>query len=228
MSSIATRNEPLPLPINRYIDLSALKPELTVAEASEAIKLGLKHDVYAVCVRPADIPLAHQLCRGTQTAVCTVLSFPHGTGLFESKTDEAARYVDMDVAEIDMVVNYALIRSGEWKRVEQDIRAAARVTRPAKVILKVILETAALNTEQIARATGVAIAAEADFVKTSTGFGFGGATEEAVAAMLRAAASRIGVKASGGIRDRATAEKFIRMGCTRLGIGYGSVEAVCG
>jgi len=215
-------------PINRYLDHAVLKPQMTRAEAVEAIRLGLDYDVRTVCVRPHEIRAAQDICRGSRTNVGCVLSFPHGAGLSDSKADEAGRYVDLGVAEIDMVANYGLIRSGGWELVEADIRAVSQIAKPAGVIVKVILETSALSLDQIARATEAAVAAGADFVKTSTGFAEGGATEEAVRAMLAAAAGRIGVKASGGIRDRQRAEMFLAMGCTRLGVGYSSTPVICG
>lgn len=213
--------------INRYIDHSVLKPEMTRDDAIEQMRIGLQYNVRTICVRPADIELAKDIVAGTDTDVCCVLAFPHGDARSESKTDEARRYVDLGVAEIDMVVNYGLIRGGLWELLEADIRAVTNVAGPAGVKVKTIFETAALTPEQIARATEVAIAAEADFVKTSTGFGGGGATVEAVQAMLDTAAGRIGVKPSGGIRDRETAEMFIAMGAGRLGVGSTSTPILC-
>lgn len=214
-------------PINRYIDHAVLKPGTTASEARREIQLGIDYQVRTVCVRPADIELARSLTAGSKTEVSCVLAFPHGSALSASKADEARRYVDLQVAEIDMVVNYGLIRSGAWDDLGTDIRSVTEIARPAGVKVKAILETAALDREQIIRATVVAIEAEADFVKTSTGFGDGGASEQAVAAMLEAAAGRIEVKASGGIRDRRTAERFIEMGCSRLGVGSGTTPALC-
>ncbi|HUU58237.1 MAG TPA: deoxyribose-phosphate aldolase [Phycisphaerae bacterium] len=215
-------------PIHRYLDHAVLKPRMDRAEAAAAIRCGVEYEVRTVCVRPCDIELGRALCEGTATGLGCVVAFPHGTARSESKADEARRYVDLGVAEIDMVVNYALIRSAEWQRVRDDIGAVTQVARPAGVLLKVILETSALDLDQIARATEIAVDAEADFVKTSTGFADGGATEEAVRAMLDAAAGRIGVKASGGIRDRQRAEMFLAMGCTRLGVGSTSTPIICG
>jgi deoxyribose-phosphate aldolase len=212
----------------RYIDHSVLKPELTDLQTAEAIELGLRHNARTVCVRPADIPLAVRLCRGSQTDVCSVVSFPHGTCLSSTKAAEAAMQIDAGAAEIDMVANFGWIRSHQWDWGEQDIREVSRVTREAKVLLKVILETAALNADESARATNLAATGGADFVKTSPGCGPGGATEEAVAVMIRASAGRVGVKASGGIRDRRQAQRFVEMGCTRLGIGYQTTPVVCG
>jgi len=214
--------------INRYLDHAVLKPELTRPEAQAAIELGIVHAVYSVCVRPADIPLAIEICRNTTTAVGTVLNFPHGVGHPRGKSAEAQTYIALGVAEIDMVVNYSLIRSGLWAEVAADIRAVSQYTRPAHVLLKVILETSELTPAQIREATEQAVGAEADFVKTSTGFASGSATEDAVRVMLETARGRIKVKPSGGIRDRARAEMFLQMGCHRLGVNYSSTPVICG
>ena len=214
-------------PICRYIDHAVLKPEMTPAEAAQQMRIGVDYHVRTICVRPADIELAQRISDGSDTEVSCVLAFPHGDALRESKADEAKRYVDLGVAEIDMVVNYGLIRGGLWDRLEEDIRAVTDAARPAKVKVKTIFETSALTLEQIARATDIAVAAKADFVKTSTGFGGGGTTIEAVQAMLTAAAGRIGVKASGGIRDRGTAEMYIAMGVARLGVGSATTPVLC-
>lgn len=214
-------------PICRTIDHAVLKPERTQDDARREMQLGVHYNVRTICVRPADIELATSIAAGTDTAVSCVLAFPHGDILPASKSDEARRYMELGVAEIDMVVNYGLIRSGRWDRVEEDIRAVTSIARPAGVLVKTIFETCFLTEEQIVRATEAAVAAKADFVKTSTGFGEGGATVEAVRTMLNTAAGRIGVKASGGIRDRPTAEMYIAMGVARLGVGSTTTPVLC-
>ncbi len=214
-------------PINRYIDAAILRPELTPAEVAAEIQSMVDLDIHTLCVRPADIDLALRLSQGTRTAVGTVLSFPLGYGHPQVKTKEAEAYVAMGVAEIDMVVNYGLVRAGDWDAVQADIAAVAGVTRPGGVILKAILETSELELDAIAGATEAAIAAGADYVKTSTGFASGGATVEAVRMMLGTARGRIKVKASGGIRDLAAARMYLAMGCERLGVGSSSTPALC-
>ncbi|NLO38461.1 MAG: deoxyribose-phosphate aldolase, partial [Ruminiclostridium sp.] len=130
--------------------------------------------------------------------------------------------------EIDMVANYGYIRSKLWDEVEKDIRAVSEVTRNAGILLKVILETSQLTVDEITQATECAIRAEADFVKTSTGFYGAGATPEAVEAMVKAARGRIQVKASGGIRNAEQAKLFLDLGASRLGNGYSSTPVICG
>lgn len=213
-------------PLNRYLDAAVLKPEMSREEAAEAIRECIRTEARTACVRPCDIALAKELCAGTATEVCVVLGFPHGDQLSASKADEARRYVELGVAEIDMVVNIGLVRSHDWPGVTADIAAVSQVTEPAGVPLKVIFETSYLSLEEIARATECAIAARAQFVKTSTGFGGEGATEAGVRTMLETAAGRIQVKPSGGIRDRGRAELFLRMGAHRLGVGYASCAKI--
>ncbi len=213
--------------LNRYIDAAVLKPEFTQSESIEAIKACVQLETFSVCVRPCDITLAQSLCKGTSTAVCVVLGFPHGVQLSESKGEEARRYISMGVDEIDMVANYGYIKSGKWDSVKADIEIVAKQTKAAGIVMKVIFETAHLTTDEISKTVELCIEAGADFVKTSTGFNGEGASEEAVRTMLKTAAGRIKVKPSGGIRDTARAKMFIEMGADRLGIGWNACEAIC-
>lgn len=213
--------------ICRYLDAAILKAELTQSEVLEAIKACIELNTYSVCVRPCDIELAQRHCRGTDTAVCVVLGFPHGVQLSVSKADEARRYIELGVDEIDMVANYGWIRSGKWAEVEADIAGVAKQTRAAGIPMKVIFETAHLDSAQIKQMVEVCVRAGADFVKTSTGFNGDGAKVEDVQTMLDAAAGRIQVKPSGGIRDRADAQRFVEMGAHRLGVGWTSCKAIC-
>ncbi|WP_068604790.1 deoxyribose-phosphate aldolase [Paenibacillus swuensis] len=214
--------------MNRYLDHAVLKPEMTFSKAREAIQSGIDHKVKTVCVRPCDLELAVSMCEGTETQVCVVLGFPHGTGLSAVKALEAELYANQGAHEIDMVINYGQVRSGLWDFVESDVRAVSDVTRARGLVLKVILETAVLTPAEILTATELCAASGADYVKTSTGFNGGGATEEAINLMLKASRGRIKVKASGGIRDAETASKYIELGCERLGVNYTSTPAICG
>lgn len=213
--------------INRYLDHAVLKPEMNRQEVVDAIQLGIDYQVKTVCVMPCYIDMALAMCSGTESGVSCVLGFPHGNALSAVKAAEAQLYTAMGVAEIDMVANYSFIKSGEWDRVFEDIQAVAAVTKSAGVPLKVILETALLAPEEIARATESAIEAQADYVKTSTGFNGGGASAEAVGIMLETAKGRVKVKASGGIRNAETAQRYIAMGCHRLGNNYSFTPAIC-
>jgi deoxyribose-phosphate aldolase len=213
--------------INRYLDAAILKAELTESEVVEAIKVCITLKTFSVCVRPCDIELAQQHCKDTETAVCVVLGFPHGDQLSISKADEARRYIELGVDEIDMVANYGWIKSGNWAAVAADVAGVAKLTRAAGITLKVIFETAHLNAEQIKQMVEVCITAGADFVKTSTGFNGAGAQVDDVKIMVDTAAGCIKVKPSGGIRDRAGAQRFVDMGVHRLGVGWTSCKAIC-
>jgi deoxyribose-phosphate aldolase len=213
--------------INRYLDHAVLKPEMTRDEARAAIQLGIDYNVRTVCVRPCDIELAASMCTGTESEVSCVLAFPHGCTTSGVKAAEAKQYIAAGTHEIDMVVNYGFVRSAMWDEVVADIRAVTDVAKPEGIPVKVILETAHLTVDEIKHATESAIKANADFVKTSTGFAGEGATEEAVRAMVGAASGRVEVKASGGIRNREAAELFIGLGATRIGNGFSSTEAIC-
>ncbi|MDR3232448.1 MAG: deoxyribose-phosphate aldolase [Planctomycetaceae bacterium] len=213
--------------INRYLDHAVLVPQTSRKEAAENIKKGVEHKVKTVCVRPCDIDIAKQLTAGSETEVSVVLSFPHGTHLPESKVAEAELYCKKGVSEIDMVANYGWIRSGLWDEVKADIKGVVDAAHKHGVIVKVIFETAQLNTEQIVKTTEICIEAGADFVKTSTGFNGEGAKEEDVDTMLRTAKGRIKVKPSGGIRDNSRAQMFVDKGVDRLGVNGTSTPAIC-
>ena len=213
--------------ISRYLDHAVLKPNMTIAEARREMEIGVEYKVKSICVRPCDIALAKQIAAGSETDVSCVLAFPHGCILPASKADEAKRYVDLGVNEIDMVVNYGLIRSGEFDALCEDIKAVTDIAKSAGVGVKTIFETSQLTLEEVAFATKAAIEAGADFVKTSTGFTGEGATEEVVKVMLETADGRIKVKPSGGIRDFARAEMFVNMGVHRLGVGSSSTPIIC-
>ncbi|WP_315436606.1 deoxyribose-phosphate aldolase [uncultured Selenomonas sp.] len=212
--------------LSRYIDSSPLNPSMTSEEVRAAIEEAVRLECRSVCVQPSDIPLAVRLCRNTDTHVCTVLDFPHGKSPAAVKEIEARYYMEYGAEELDMVMNYGLARSGHWEEVEEEIRAVVNAAHARNVIVKVIFEASQLTAEEIARATEVSIAAGADFVKTATGFFGTGATEEQLQIMLDTAQGRCKVKASGGIRDYATAKAFLEMGVERLGIGSSSVPKI--
>jgi len=212
--------------ISRYFDSAVLKPNMSEEEVKAAIQVSIDTDSYSVCVRPCDIDLAVEMCKGTNTVVSCVLDFPHGDSTAEGKAALAELYAAKGVAEIDMVMNYGYARSGKWEEVKKGIEGVVAAAKKYKVGVKVIFETCALTVEEIKKATEVCIEAGADFVKTSTGFAASGASEEAVQTMLEASGGRIKVKPSGGIRNYETAKKYVDMGVDRLGIGFGSALAI--
>ena len=197
------------------IDHTLLRPEATTSEVvalcEEATDLG----VAAICVSPSMLPITEGL--GVGIDIAAVIGFPSGAHQPAVKAHEAEVAVDAGATELDMVVNLGLVVAGQWAAVGDDI-AAVRASTPDEVLLKVILETAALKDDAIVEACRVAEGAGADLVKTSTGFHpAGGATVHAVALMADAVGGRLGVKASGGIRDAATALAMVEAGATRLG-----------
>lgn len=213
--------------ISRYFDSAVLKPNMSEQEVKDAIRMSIDCDSYSVCVRPCDIELAVEMCKGTNTVVSCVLDFPHGDSSAEGKAALAEIYAAKGVAEIDMVMNYGYARSGKWDEVKKGIEGVVAAARKHGVGVKVIFETCALTLEEIKKGTEICIEAGADFVKTSTGFAASGASEEAVQMMLDTAAGRIKVKPSGGIRNYETAKKYVDMGAQRLGIGFASAKAIC-
>lgn len=214
-------------PLARYLDAAALRPEMTRDEVAAAIQTAIQYECATICVRPCDIDMAIRQCAGTATGVSCVLAFPHGSASRRAKLLEAEDSARPGVVEIDMVANYGLLRSGQDADAAAEIRDIAALCHARGIGLKVILETALLTEAEIRRGVALAIDAKADFVKTSTGFASGGASEAAVRVMLEAAQGRIAVKASGGIRDRAQAMRYIDMGCLRLGVNAAGVTGLC-
>jgi deoxyribose-phosphate aldolase len=204
-----------------YVDHTLLKPEATAGDITTLVEEGAALGVFSVCVSPSFVSLAVEVAAG-RLAVATVCGFPSGKHMSDVKAFEAARAVSDDADEIDMVIDVGIARTGRFDAVQADI-AAVRAAVPNDRILKVIIESAALTDEQIVGACKAAQAAGADFVKTSTGFHpAGGASVHAVSLMARtvgaAGGGRLGVKASGGIRDLSAALSMIEAGATRLGL----------
>lgn len=196
------------------VDHTLLKPEATAEQFAALVAEAQDLGTYSVCVSPSQLPLT-----GTRDVkVATVCGFPSGAHHAEVKAAEAARSVADGADEIDMVINLALATTGQFDAVRAEI-AAVRAAAPAPVVLKVIIESAALTDEQIVAVCQAAEAASADFVKTSSGFHpAGGASAHAVALMSQTVGGRLGVKASGGIRTTEAALEMIAAGATRLGL----------
>jgi deoxyribose-phosphate aldolase len=205
--------------IAQTIDHAALKPHMTDADIVAACEVGKRYGVASVCVRPSDVALAARELAGSGVPVAAVVGFPHGANRPEVKALEARLAIADGARELDMVMNIGKFLSGDYAWVERDIAAVvAEARRQPGVQVKVIFETCWLTPEGIARACEISRAAGADFVKTSTGFGDGPATPEAVQVMLATVGGQLGVKPSGGIRDYATACKYLDMGVQRLGV----------
>jgi deoxyribose-phosphate aldolase len=200
------------------IDHTLLKPEATADDVAALCDEARLLHVCAVCISPTMVGLATTRLRDSQVKVATVIGFPSGAHHREVKAGEAARAADDGADEADMVINLGLAYAGDWEAVGAEIAAVRGVLRDGQ-ILKVIIESAALNPDQIAAACQAAEAAGADFVKSSTGFHrAGGATTDAIRIMASTVGGRLGVKAAGGIRDAQTALALIGAGATRLGM----------
>ena len=198
-----------------YIDHTNLKAEATQEEIGKLCEEAKKFSFATVCINPANVRLAKQLLEGTDVGVTTVVGFPLGATTSLVKATEARDAIASGADEIDMVINVGALKSGNRTLVEEDIKAVREATRGK--ILKVILETALLSKEQIVQACEISKSQGADFVKTSTGFGPGGATVEDVALMRKTVGPSMGVKASGGIRTSEDVQGMIKAGASRIG-----------
>jgi deoxyribose-phosphate aldolase len=203
------------------IDHTLLKPEATEEQIRKLCSEAAEFRFATVCIQPTWVRLASRLLGGTGVGVCTVAGFPLGANAADVKAYEARRAVFDGAAEVDMVINIGALKSRDYRTVEDDIRGVVRACREGGAITKVILETALLTREEKIKASTLAAAAGAEFVKTSTGFGPGGATAEDVALMREVVGEKIGVKAAGGVRDRATAEEMVKAGANRIGASAG-------
>lgn len=200
--------------VARLIDHTILKPEATHADVARIVEEGARFGTYSVCVSPSMLPL--EVPEGLKVAC--VVGFPSGAVKPNVKAYEAKQAIADGADEIDMVINIALAKEGKFDQVEDEIRAV-RAQIPAGKVLKVIIESAALTDEEIVAVCRAAVAAGADFVKTSTGFHpAGGASVHAVKLMRETVGKGIGVKASGGIRNAETAVAMINAGANRLGV----------
>ena len=203
-----------------YIDHTLLKADALPAAFDLLCAEALAHGFKAVCVNSSRVAQVAGILKGSRVAVCAVAGFPLGAMETEAKAFEARRAVALGAVEIDMVLNIGALKAGEQRFVADDIRAVRRAVG-GKTVLKVILETCLLSREEKIRGCEICKAAGADFVKTSTGFAGAGATLEDVTLMRETVGSTMGVKASGGIKDFASAAAMIAAGADRIGAGAG-------
>lgn len=201
--------------IAKYIDYTLLKATATPADIEKLCKEALEYGFYSVCVNSGYVPLAAQLLKDTDTKVCTVVGFPLGAMSTQAKLYETSVALSQGAQEIDMVLNVGLFLSGNVAKVLDEIALLKQETGDR--VLKVIIETCYLNDEQKRLASQVCVDAGADFVKTSTGFGTGGATLADVQLIKEVVGDRAKIKASGGIRDKQTALQYISLGVNRIG-----------
>jgi deoxyribose-phosphate aldolase len=217
----------VPLDMAKYIDHTMLKPEATAAEIDQLCREAEQFHFASVCINPTWVKRAAENLRGTAVPVCTVIGFPLGATTPEIKAMEARRALRDGAREVDMVLNIGALKSGDYDLVRNDIEKVVDAAHDGGALCKVILETALLTDEEKVIASSLAKGAKADFVKTSTGFGPGGATVYDVALMRETVGPHMGVKASGGVRTADDAEDMIAAGATRIGASAG-VEIVGG
>ncbi|HYJ95031.1 MAG TPA: deoxyribose-phosphate aldolase [Vicinamibacterales bacterium] len=203
------------------IDHTLLKPDATRREIETLCREAKEFGFASVCVNPTWVATCARLVRGSSVAVCSVVGFPLGATTADTKQYETRRAIFDGAREIDMVINVGALKSGDLHLVESDIRAVTSACRETNVLSKVIIETALLSDEEKVTACTLAKAAAADFVKTSTGFGPGGATAEDVALMRRIVGEDMGIKASGGVRTLEGVRAMVAAGATRIGASAG-------
>ncbi|MDD4932972.1 MAG: deoxyribose-phosphate aldolase [Methylacidiphilaceae bacterium] len=197
------------------IDHTLLRPEATSAMIARLCQEALAYGFYSVCIQPLWLAEAGRRLGDSGIRLCTVIDFPHGASSLRLKARAAEIAVEEGVQELDMVIPLGSAKEGDWNRVEAHVGAVVRAAAPRPV--KAILEVGALTEAEIRSACLHAAGAGAAFLKTSTGFGFGGATPEVVSLMRSTVGPEVQIKASGGIRDRAAAERLVAAGATRLG-----------
>ncbi len=207
--------------IARFIDHTLLKPDATPQQIEQLCAEAREYGFASVCVNPSYVPLCARLLQGSDAVVCTVIGFPLGATSTAAKVFEAEQAIRDGAREVDMVLHIGHLKAGDAHYVRDDIRQVAEAAHAGGALCKVIIETSMLTHDQKVGACKLAVEARADFVKTSTGFGGGGATVADVRLMREVVGDRAGVKASGGVRSLADARDMIEAGATRIGASSG-------
>ncbi|KXG43173.1 deoxyribose-phosphate aldolase [Tepidibacillus decaturensis] len=204
----------------KMIDHTLLKPEATEEMIDKLCLEAKENEFVSVCVNPFWVKRSFQQLKDTNVKVCTVIGFPLGATTKEVKVFETKKAIEDGATEVDMVINIGALKSKQYDIVEEDIKAVVEAAK-GKALVKVILETGLLTNEEKVKVCEISKKAGADFVKTSTGFGHGGATYEDIKLMRQTVGREMGVKASGGVRDFEGAMKMIEAGATRIGASSG-------
>jgi len=225
-SSVSAVPALAPGDIARYIDHTMLRPEAPTAAFDKLCQEAIQYKFFSVCVNSCRVAYVARKLQGSEVRVCSVVGFPLGSMTSRSKAFETREAIEDGASEIDMVINVGLLKSGDYHGVEEDIRSVRRATR-GNTLLKVIIETVLLTQEEKVMACELSRKAGADFVKTCTGFGGGGATAEDISLMRRVVGREMGVKASGGVRTYKNAITMIGAGASRIGC-VASVAIVTG
>jgi deoxyribose-phosphate aldolase len=210
-----------PAGVASMIDHTLLKPDATRAQIEELCREAAQFKFATVCVNPTWVATCARLLAGSGVGVCSVVGFPLGATTADVKGYETRRAIYDGAREIDMVINIGALKSGDLRTVERDIEAVTLPSRESGALSKVIIETALLTDDEKVTASTIAKAAGADYVKTSTGFGPGGATAADVALMRRVVGSDMGIKAAGGVRDLEGLQAMVAAGANRIGASAG-------
>ena len=210
-----------PAGVASMIDHTLLKPDATRAQIDELCREAAQFKFATVCVNPTWVAACARLLAGSGVGVCSVVGFPLGATTADVKGYEARRAIYDGAREIDMVINVGALKSNDLRTVERDIEAVAAPCRESGALSKVIIEAALLTDDEKITACTIAKAAGADYVKTSTGFGPGGATAADVALMRRVVGADMGVKAAGGVRDLEGLQAMVAAGASRVGASAG-------
>jgi deoxyribose-phosphate aldolase len=213
--------QPKNLTLAKMIDHTLLKADASQDQIAQLCYEARKYDFASVCVNPTHVRLAAQLLKGSSVDVCTVVGFPLGATPPTVKAFETQQAIRDGATEIDMVINVGALKSQDYRAVLEDIGTVVRAAHAGNAIVKVIIEAALLTDEEKVIASQLSKSASADFVKTSTGFGPGGATVHDVTLMRQVVGSTIGIKAAGGVRNYADAQAMIAAGATRIGASAG-------
>jgi deoxyribose-phosphate aldolase len=209
------------VPIARLVDHTLLKPEATPRQIEQLCDEALEFHFAAACVHSGFVGRVAARLSGSDVAPCSVVGFPFGANLTSVKVYEARQAIAAGAREVDMVIPIGLLKAGEYARAAEDLVDVTRAAHAHGVLVKVILETALLSDEEKVAACMLAAGTGVDFVKTSTGFAGGGATDTDVALMRQVVGGQMGVKAAGGIRSLDDARRMVAAGATRLGTSAG-------
>jgi deoxyribose-phosphate aldolase len=203
--------------IAKMIDHSLLNPFLTDKDIEEGCRLAAEYRVAAVSVRPSDVPLAKKLLKDSSVKVGTVIGFPHGTTTTLVKVTEAKEAIENGADELDMVINIGKLKSGDLDYVMADLQAVNDIAKKNNITIKIIFENCYLSEEEIISACEICSEVGVDFIKTSTGYGSGGAVDHDLRIMRKHAAPEVRLKAAGGVRTLERVIEIKKLGCTRFG-----------
>jgi len=211
-----------PKNLSRYIDHTLLKPNITKDQIEKLCSEALEYNFASVCIPPYYVSQANELLKDSESVkVCTVIGFPLGYDSTSSKVESIKKAIEQGADELDAVVNIPAIKDGDWKTVRYDLESISTVVQRNHKLLKIIFETCYLTNDEIEKLAEICLEFDIDYLKTSTGFGTGGATIEHVKLMKKIAGDKAKVKASGGVRTQEDALKMIEAGADRIGASAG-------